>query len=416
MTKVSSLLKLAATKDAADSLSTKKRLFDLPAGMVYLDGNSLGPLTHAAKQRAVSVVEQQWGQDLITSWNKHQWIDLPVKVGEKIAPLIGAGPEQVICCDSISVNLFKLLSAALAMRPERHKVLSTIDNFPTDRYMVQGFSDARVAPDVELISVSEADIVASIDDSIAVVMLTQVNFKTGYRLDMRKVTEKAHQHGCLVIWDLAHSAGILPVELDACQADFAVGCGYKYLNGGPGAPAFVYVAKRHQQHYRQPLQGWMGHANPFTFDPDYQAHQSIKQNLVGTPSVVSMSLLDAALDAFDETVMFDIANKGLDLAEWFICVLNKLQLDKLFEHIGHFDRNHSGAQVALHHPHAYAICQAWVAKGVVADFRAPNVLRVGFSPLFLSFQDIVIAAERLADVMQSTYYLNQEFQIKQAVT
>ncbi len=416
MTNNSVLLQHAATKDAADPLSAKKALFDLPSDTVYLDGNSLGPLTHAAKARATEVVQQQWGRDLITSWNKHQWIELPITVGNKIAKLIGAAEGQVICCDSISVNLFKLLSAALTMRPKRHKVLSTIDNFPTDRYMVQGFADSKLAPEVELVSGDEAEIMDLIDDSIAVVMLTQVNFKTGKRLNMREITEKAHQHGCLIIWDLAHSAGILPVELDACQADFAVGCGYKYLNGGPGAPAFIYVAERHQTQYRQPLQGWMGHANPFTFDPDYQAPSSIKQNLVGTPSIVSMSLLDAALDSFEHTNMETIANKGLSLAEWFLSLLTQFDLVNEFESVGEFNREHSGAQVALHHPEAYAICQAWIAKGVIADFRAPNLLRVGFSPLFLSYADIVTAVERLADVMHSTYYLNQEFQIKHAVT
>ena len=257
------------TLDKADLLAKKRLEFDLPANTIYLDGNSLGALPKVVKSRVAEVVSQQWGNDLIKSWNSHSWIDLPIKVGEKIAPIIGAGQGQVICCDSISVNLFKLLCSALKLNSERTVVLSTKDNFPTDLYMVQGLSDL-LGPDLcQLQMVEEQDIQQSLTESVAALLLTQVNFRTGRLLDMAKLTQLAHDKGVLVIWDLAHSAGALPVELDKCEVDFAVGCGYKYLNGGPGSPAFLYVAKRHQQAVKQPLSGWMGHAKPFAFDAQY---------------------------------------------------------------------------------------------------------------------------------------------------
>lgn len=406
----------AAVLDAADTLASKRDAFSLPDNTVYLDGNSLGPLTQEAKARAKDVVERQWGQDLITSWNSHDWIHLPTIVGEKIAPLIGAAPEQVIACDSISVNLYKLLNAALRLQADRDVVLTTADNFPTDRYMVEGLNASIGERAITLRSVEESAILDSIDERVAVVMLTQVNFKTGNRLDMQAITEKAHQFGCLVIWDLAHSAGVLDVQLDACNVDFAVGCGYKYLNGGPGAPAFVYVAQRHQANYRQPLQGWMGHAAPFSFAPDYQAPTTIKQNLVGTPPVLSMSVLDASLAVFADVQMLDIEHKAIGLTQFFVDGLDAYDLKTCFHGVSAVGHGQSGAQVGLCHPDAYAICQALISEGVIVDFRAPDILRLGFSPLFLRYVDVATAIEKLADVMQLQRYQAAEFQVKQAVT
>ncbi|MDM7861068.1 kynureninase [Alteromonas sp. ASW11-36] len=406
----------ANQRDDADQLSHFKQRFDLPEDMVYLDGNSLGPLTIAAKERAYTVVEQQWGKDLITSWNRHDWINLPIITGEKIAPLIGAAAGQVICCDSISVNLFKLLSAALNMRPDRHAVLTTMDNFPTDRYVAEGLNQLNRAHPIELRSTSEANIYEAINEDIAVVMLTQVNFRTGNRLDVKTITQRAHDKGCLIIWDLAHSAGVIPVELDDNQVDFAVGCGYKYLNGGPGAPAFVYVAQRHQEQYRQPLQGWMGHTQPFSFDPRYQPAASIKSNLVGTPSVISMSVMDAALDIFADVEISALETKALALTQWFHTLLERAEMNKVFSVSEYFDARHSGAQLALRHENAYAICQAWIASGVIADFRAPDILRVGFSPLFLSFSDLVSAVEKLSAIMEAAEYLQPQFNEVHTVT
>lgn len=402
--------------DAADKLAEVRQAFSLNEGQVYLDGNSLGVLPKKAISRAYEVVEQQWGRDLITSWNKHHWIDLPVQVGEKIAPLIGAAPGQVICCDSISVNLFKLIACALSMQPGRHKVLSQKDNFPTDLYMVEGLASLLGQNNCELALVDEGAIEAALDDSVAVLLLTQVNFRTGKIHPMKKLTELAHQKGILVIWDLAHSAGALPVHLDQCRADFAVGCGYKYLNGGPGAPAFVYAAKRHHDKLKQPLQGWMGHRQPFAFDHQYEAGSGMQCFLVGTPPVVSMSILDEALNVFDGISMSVVRHKSVALCESFIELLKSKGLFKDFTLVSPENSDRRGSQVAIAHPQAYAICQALISKGVIADFRAPDVLRFGFTPLYTSFDDVWRAVNHLKDVLLSQCYLEPEFQTKSKVT
>jgi kynureninase len=404
------------TLDKADPLAKKRLEFDLPANTIYLDGNSLGALPKVVKSRVAEVVSQQWGNDLIKSWNSHSWIDLPIKVGEKIAPIIGAGQGQVICCDSISVNLFKLLCSALKLNSERTVVLSTKDNFPTDLYMVQGLSDL-LGPDLcQLQMVKEQDIQQSLTESVAVLLLTQVNFRTGRLLDMAKLTQLAHDKGVLVIWDLAHSAGALPVELDKCEVDFAVGCGYKYLNGGPGSPAFLYVAKRHQQAVKQPLSGWMGHAKPFAFDAQYHPFPNINQFQCGTPSVISMSALDAALDVWQDVDMLQIRNKSEALAAVFIKLINlNACLHELIlcsPDIAH----QRGSQLAFSHDAAFSICQALIEKGVIADFRAPNILRFGFTPLYTSFEDIWKAVTTLVDIVKSDLYKNPRFNIALKVT
>ncbi|WP_237066076.1 kynureninase [Microbulbifer guangxiensis] len=406
----------AETLDAGDPLRGKRTEFQLPAGSIYLDGNSLGPMPLAAAERAKAVVGQQWGQDLITSWNKHAWIDLPESVGEKIAPLLGAAPGQVICCDSISVNLFKLLCAALAMNPGRHKVLSQQDNFPTDLYVSQGLQQLLGGEHCELVSVEEDEIEAALSEEIAVLLLTQVNFRSGYAHDIERLTRLAHKKGILVIWDLAHSTGVMPLELDHWQVDFAVGCGYKYLNGGPGAPAFVYAARRHHEKLQQPLAGWMGHHNPFTFLPEYQPASGIKRFLVGTPPILSMSVLDAAMSVFADTDIAQIRAKALGLADFFaVRVLTNPALSSL-ELVTPKEHKQRGCQLAFTHEHAYAICQALISDGVIADFRAPSILRFGFSPLYLSYRDIEIALERLAKIMESKRYLDERFSQKNKVT
>jgi len=404
------------TLDKADPLAKKRLEFDLPANTIYLDGNSLGALPKSVKSRVAEVVSQQWGNDLIKSWNSHSWIDLPIKVGEKIAPLIGAAPGQVMCCDSISVNLFKLLCSALTLNSERTVVLSTKDNFPTDLYMVQGLSDL-LGPDLcQLQMVEEQDIQQHLTESVAVLLLTQVNFRSGRLLDMAKLTRLAHEKGILVIWDLAHSAGALPVELDTCEADFAVGCGYKYLNGGPGSPAFLYVAKRHQQEIKQPLSGWMGHAKPFAFDAKYTAAPNINQFQCGTPSVISMSALDAALDVWQDVDMLQIRHKSAGLADVFIELIqmNNCLTDLIL--ISPNVAQQRGSQLAFSHDAAFAICQALIQKGVIADFRAPNILRFGFTPLYTSFEDIWLAVTILVNIVESEQYKESRFNITLKVT
>jgi kynureninase len=429
------LYEQAKRLDKVDPLAALKDEFLLPDKMVYLDGNSLGPLPKKAKKRAIEVVEKQWGESLIASWNTHDWIGLPLKVGNKIAPLIGAPQNTVICCDSISVNLFKLLSAALHLqsslskashqKAERRFVLSQRDNFPTDLYMVQGLQtmlEENTSKQCELLSVDASSIMTTLEqqgDDIAVLMLTHVNFKTGEVHDMQEITELAHKKGVLVLWDLAHSAGVMPLELESWQVDFAVGCTYKYLNGGPGAPGFAYVAKRHLPTLQQPLSGWMGHKKPFAFTHDYQKADGIEQLLAGTPSIISMSVLDAALDMFDNISVSAIRDKSIALNDFFLVCMSSLfsqyQIPALTLAC---DKNSEqrGSQVSYSHEHAYAICQALIANGVVADFRAPNILRIGFSPLFLSYVDILKAAQILSNVIQKSTYLEAQYQTLNKVT
>jgi kynureninase len=402
--------------DESDPLAQKREQFVVPDNCVYLDGNSLGCLPVAARERAREVVDQQWGQGLITSWNKHGWIDLPVIVGEKIAALIGAAPGQTICCDSVSVNLFKLLSAALSMRPGRNLIVSQRNNFPTDLYMAQGLQSLLGADKCELRTLEDAEIERQLDDSVVVLMLSHANFRTGRIYDMRKLTELAHKHGILVLWDLAHSAGVYPVELDRSRVDFAVGCGYKYLNGGPGAPAFVYVAERHHNTFGQPLSGWMGHRAPFDFDTDYQPAEGISRLLTGTPAVVSMSILDAALDVFGDIVIGQVRDKSLGLSRLFMRLMDQYPELADLKCISPTNETERGSQLAYRHPDAFAICQALIAHGVVADFRAPDILRAGFSPLYLRYTDIWQSVETLAQIMREGLWRDERYQTRSKVT
>jgi len=409
-----------AERDNADPLAAKRDLFRIPADTIYLDGNSLGLMTHATAERVQDVVQRQWADDGIKSWNLHDWVNLPSLVGEKLAPIIGAAPGQMICCDSISVNLFKVLSAAVKLQEDRTQIVSTQDNFPTDLYMVQGLSQLLGAQRCELTTVDELELVEQpsrfINQQTAVVLLTEVNFRTGRRLPLQQLIEHAHAVGALVVVDLAHSAGAMPVELDAWQADFAVGCTYKYLNGGPGAPAFVYVAERHLQRLNQPLAGWFGHAQPFAFDPVYQPADTIKQMLSGTPSVLAMSAVDAALDAFAGVDLHQLREKSLALSELFLELLANYDFANAFECISPAEPQARGSQLSFAHDDAYAICQALIEAKVIADFRAPNYLRVGFTPLYTSYTDIGVAVERLATIMQEESYRAPRFQQRHAVT
>lgn len=406
----------AEALDHRDPLAAKRDEFVLPENTVYLDGNSLGCLPIAARARAREVVETQWGRDLIKSWNKHAWIDLPLRIGEKIARLIGASPHQTICCDSTSVNLFKLLSVALQMQSERCIILSQKDNFPSDLYMVEGLRHLLGNDRVQLTLCAEDDIETAMHDQVAVLMLTQVNFRTGRLLDMQRLTERAHALGILVIWDLAHSAGVLPIALDECHVDFAVGCGYKYLNGGPGAPAFAYVAQRHHRHLHQPLSGWMGHASPFEFDAQYAPATNITALLAGTPPVISMSVLDAALEIYRDIDIEQLRHKANALSELFRTRVAKSPELRDFQLVSPTPPEQRGAQLAYRHPQAYAICQALIANGVIADFRAPDLLRFGFSPLPLRYIDIHTSVSVLAEIMRSESWRDLQYATRSKVT
>jgi kynureninase len=404
-------------QDQQDQLAIKREAFKLPADTIYLDGNSLGAMPIVALERAAKVLQQQWSVDLIKSWNRHNWIDLPLNVGNKIASLLGAEAGQVVCCDSTSVNLFKVLSCAMLMQQGRSIVLSQQGNFPTDLYMVQGLASLLGEQHCQLQLVKdESDIAAQLSTDVAVLLLTQVDFRTGRLLDMQRLTKLAHEKGVLVIWDLAHSAGALPIELDACKVDFAVGCGYKYLNGGPGAPAFLYAAKRHHANLSQPLSGWMGHKTPFSFDNSYHKAAGIEQFLTGTPPIISMSILDAAIEVFADVDMKQLRQKSLALSDCFHQLVLQHECLQVLQLLTPLNEAERGSQLAYQHADAYAICQALIQHGVVADFRAPDILRLGFTPLYLRYIDMWTAVEILEDIVRTNEYLKPEYQVKHKVT
>jgi kynureninase len=401
-------------RDRADPLAPFRARFALPENIVYLDGNSLGALPKAAAARIQDAVETQWGRDLIRSWNVHRWIDLPQRAGAKIARLVGAKASEVVVADSTSVNLFKMLAAALKMRPGRRVILSEPGNFPTDLYVAQGLVE-MLGGEHELRLVPGEKIAGAINDDVAAVSLTHVNYKSGRIHDMAAVTAKAHAAGALMLWDLCHSAGALPVDLNAANADFAVGCGYKYLNGGPGAPAFLFVAERHQDSIRPPLSGWMGHAHPFTFDVEYEPAAGIARNLCGTPPVLSMQALDAALDVMLEADMAAMRAKSLALGDLFLALVEQ-QCGKHGFVNGSAARHERGSQVGLLHPEGYAIMQALIARGVIGDFRAPDMLRFGFAPLYNRYTDAWDAVAALKSVMDTRAWDTTAFKTRAAVT
>jgi len=376
--------------DRDDPLAAYRKLFALPDGIIYLDGNSLGALPKSVAPRMAAVVAEEWGRDLITSWNVHDWIDLPRRVGNKIAPLIGAEPGTVVAADSTSINIFKLLSVALQQRPERRVILTEAGNFPTDVYVADGLA---ALTGHELLS---GDL-TQIGQEVAVVLVTEVNYRTGARHDMGELTRRAHDAGALIVWDLCHSAGAVPVDLTAAQADFAVGCGYKFLNGGPGAPAFAYVAPQHLHGLRQTLQGWLGHAAPFEFAPEYRPATGIDALRVGTPPILSMSALDTALDVFAGVDMAVVKRKSDGLFDLFVSEIETRAPE--LEILTPRNAGRRGSQISLRHPEAYAVVQALIGRGVVGDFRQPDIIRLGLTPLYLRYQDVHRAAEILGDII-----------------
>ncbi len=401
-------------RDRADPLAAFRERFVLPEHIIYLDGNSLGALPKAAAQRVRDAVEQQWGRDLIKSWNVHDWIGLPQLVGTKIARLVGAKAGEVVAADSTSVNLFKLLAAALRLRPGRDTILSEPGNFPTDRYVAQGLIDL-LGGKHRLVLVPGEEIEAAISDRVAVVSLTHVNYKSGRVYDMKRVTAAAQAQGALMLWDLAHSAGALPVDLNGAHADLAVGCGYKYLNGGPGAPAFLYIAERHQESIAPPLSGWMGHAHPFTFDVAYEPASGITRNLCGTPPILSMVAINAALDVMLDADMADLRGKSRALGDLFLALVEQRCRGHGFRP-GSAARHERGSQVGLVHEHGYPIMQALIARGVVGDFRAPDLLRFGFAPLYNRYVEVWDAIEALKQVLEARAWDTPQFKTRAAVT
>jgi kynureninase len=408
--------------DAQDPLSALRDQFALPADKIYLDGNSLGVLPRATAQRVADVVQQEWGEHLIESWNTAHWIDLPQRVGNKLAKLVGAGADELVVADSTSINLFKVLSAALAMaqadEPQRRVILSELDNFPTDLYIAESLARER-GFELVLIDAPEQIEPRLMQGDVAVLMLTQVNYRTGRLHDMAALTQAAHDAGALAVWDLAHSAGALPVHLKRDDADFAVGCGYKYLNGGPGAPAFVWVHPRHAERFWQPLAGWMGHAAPFAFTPGYTPAPGIARYLCGTPPVIQMVALECGIDTVLAAEplggMAALRSKSLALTTTFMRLV--AQRCSSLHVITPHDGRHRGSQVSLARDEgAYAIVQALIARGVIGDFRAPDVLRFGFTPLYTRFVDVWDAVEHLCQVLDSAEWRQARFNRQAAVT
>jgi len=406
----------ALALDAADPLAPLRDQFVLPPGVIYLDGNSLGVLPKATAARVQQVLQQEWGEGLIRSWNTAGWITLPQRVGDKIARLVGVGPGELVVADSTSVNLFKVLSAALnitqADAPQRKRIVSERSNFPTDLYIAEALARER---GFELVLVEPEDLPGCLDANTAVLMLTQVNYRTGRMHDMAALSQAAHDAGALVVWDLAHSAGAVPVALARDGADFAIGCGYKYLNGGPGAPAFVWAHPKHANRFWQPLAGWMGHAAPFEFTPGYRPAEGISRYLCGTPAVLAMAALECGVDTVLAADMGALRLKSL--------ALSKLFADRVLSTcpgltlVSPTDDTRRGSQVCFAHPEiAYPVVQALIARGVIGDFRAPDILRFGFTPLYLRFADAWDAAEHLRQVLQTEEWRRPQFNQRNMVT
>ena len=390
-----------------------KALFDLPEGVIYLDGNSLGPLPSAAPEAMEKTMRDQWGKMLITGWNKAGWMDQPARIGDRIARLIGAEPGHVIMGDTLSIKVYQALASALEMRPDRHVVLSDSGNFPSDLYIAQGLLKSLGAG-FELRVVAPEDVAAHITDEIAVVMLTEVNYRTGRLHDMHALTQKAHAAGALTVWDLAHTAGATDVRLAENKADFAVGCTYKYLNGGPGAPAFIYVAPRHADAARPALSGWLGHEAPFAFDLDYRPAAGIERMRVGTPPVLALTALEKALDIWDMTTMAEVRAVSQSLTSLFIEEVERRCPDLTLATPR--DPAQRGSQVSFRFEHGYAAMQALIARGVIGDFRAPDIMRFGFTPLYIDAADVRAAAQILEDVMKNRLWDDPAYQTRAAVT
>jgi kynureninase len=404
--------KQAQKLDAADPLAFARGRFRLPEGVIYLDGNSLGALPAAAPTALRRTIEQQWGKDLIASWNKHGWIDWPSNVAAKLAPIVGAEPRELLIADSTSISLFKLLAAAVRSRPERRTILTEQGNFPTDLYVVQGLVEML---GLELRVVPADEIQHSIDRDTAVLTMTHVDYRSAAVHDMQAINSAAHAAGALTVWDLSHSAGAIELDLVGTRCDLAVGCGYKYLNGGPGAPAFVFVAAELQETLRSPLQGWMGHADPFAFDGGFQPASGIERFLTGTPSILALAALYAGLSTFDGISMHEVQEKSRKLSQIFIEQVRQscgaqVQLESAHEAVKR------GSHVVFAHPDGYAVMQALIARGVIGDFRAPDLMRFGFAPLYNSYADVVRAAEILGDILKSAEWDQPRFKQRAKVT
>ncbi|MDU9002617.1 kynureninase [Sedimentitalea todarodis] len=390
-----------------------KALFEIPDGVLYLDGNSLGPLPKAAPERVAKMLTQEWGELLITGWNKAGWMAMPMALGDRVGRLIGAEPGHVVLGDTLSIKVYQALAAALDMNPDRRVVLTDSGNFPSDLYMAEGLLRS-LGRGHELRIVAPDEVAGAITDEIAILMLTEVDYGTGRLHDMATLTKRAHDAGVVTVWDLAHTAGAVPVDVAGAGADFAVGCTYKYLNGGPGAPAFIYVAPRHADRAVPALSGWLGHDAPFAFEKSYRPGTGVERMRVGTPPIIQMTALETALDIWDMADMADVRRASIGLCEVFIaeieaaCPMLTLASPR--------DAAHRGSQVSFRFADGYAAMQALIARGVIGDFRAPDIMRFGFTPLYIDEGDVRAAVAIIRDVMQNRLWDQAEYKARAAVT
>ena len=402
-----------AALDAKDPLALLREEFTLNEGEIYLDGNSLGPVSTTVRTRVNEVLDEEWGKGLVRSWGTG-WMAQPTRLGDRLAPLIGARPNEVLVADTLTFLLAKLVGAALEQRPDRHVVLTDVANFHSDIYIIEAMCERAGRP-VTMKTIDRDRLEEYLNDDVALVELTQVDYRTGESLDMAGITEQVHAAGALMLWDFAHSAGAVPLDVTGADVDFAAGCGYKYLNGGPGAPAFLYVRKSWQGKLRNPLPGWLGHARPFDFELTYEPADGMQAFVTSSPSIVALAALDGALDIWDRTSMDQVRVKSLALTDLFIGLAEE-RLPGIFEVVTPLDHARRGSQVALRHPEGYGIIQALIENGVIGDFRAPDICRFGFTPLYLRFVDVFDAVERISGVMATESFRDDRFAVHNAVT
>ena len=403
--------------DKIDPLAKVRDEFSLPQNLIYFDGNSLGPLPKCTIHTLETMIQKEWGNGLIGSWNKENWINMPRELGNKIAPLVGAKLGEVIVVDSTSINLFKVLTSALLLNKNRRVIVSEAENFPSDLYILEGvnkmFGESYVR---HLIEEGDYEIDKYIDTSTAVVMLSHVNYKTGLISDIKRITRIAHEKGALVIWDLSHSVGVMPLYLHDCGVDFAVGCTYKHLNGGPGAPGFLYVHKSLIEKVSQPLTGWMGHIQPFEFVVNYQPANDICKYICGTPPIIAYKAIESGLTVFEQVSMNVVREKSIKLSEMFIQLMQQECIKFGFELFSPRNAEQRGSQVSFTHGNGFSIMQTLISHSVVGDFRQPNILRFGFSPLYMRFKDVWDAVICLREIMQTKEWQSEQFNKRGYVT
>ena len=400
--------------DARDKLASLRSEFTLNSSEIYLDGNSLGPVSKNVGVRVNEVINNEWANGLVRSWNNAGWMDAPITIGQKLAPLIGAKPNEVLVADTLTFAIAKLVGGALKLRPDRNIVLTDVANFHSDIYIIEAVAKWAGRP-IEVRTIDRNTLDQELNENVALVEFTQVDFRSGEMLDMKAITKKVHDAGALMMWDFAHSTGAVPLDVEDCDVDFAAGCGYKYLNGGPGAPAFMYIREKWQNVLENPIPGWLGHARPFDFELGYEAAHGMRAFVTSSPSILALAALDGALDIWNKTSMKEVRAKSLALTDLFIALVEE-RLPGVFEVVTPREHAKRGSQVALRHLESYAIVQSLIERGVIGDFRDPDICRFGFTPLYLGFTDVYDAVEQLVQVMQTKSYDDPRFKVRNPVT